>query len=60
MHKGGLLVADNVLWSGKVAQKKPDTQTKAILEFNHLLYSSLELVTTILPIRDGVAVALKV
>ena len=60
LRKGGLLVADNVLWSGKVAQKKPDAQTKAILEFNRLLYSSLELFTTILPIRDGVAVALKI
>jgi len=60
LRKGGLLVADNVLWSGKVAQKKPaEASTKAILEFNRLLYSSSELFTTILPIRDGVAVAVK-
>lgn len=60
LRKGGLLIADNVLWSGKVAQKKPaDASTKAILEFNRLLYSSPELFTTILPIRDGVAVAVK-
>ena len=59
LRRGGLLVADNVLWSGKVAQQNPDAQTKAILEFNRLLYSSPELVTTILPIRDGVAVAVK-
>src|SRR5579862_7741824 len=60
LRKGGLLVADNVLWSGKVAQKKaPDASTKAIQEFNRLLYSSPDLFTTILPIRDGVAVATK-
>jgi predicted O-methyltransferase YrrM len=60
LRKGGLLVADNVLWSGKVAEKKAhDASTKAILEFNHLLYNSTELLTTILPIRDGIAVAVK-
>jgi caffeoyl-CoA O-methyltransferase len=59
LRKGGLFVTDNVLWSGKVAQKNPDKTTKAILEFNRLLYGSSELFTTILPIRDGVAVAVK-
>jgi len=60
LRKGGLFVTDNVLWSGKVAQKNPpDAATKAILEFNRLLYGSPDLFTTILPIRDGVAVALK-
>ena len=60
LRKGGLLVADNVLWSGRVAQENPsEASTKAILEFNRLLYSSPDLFTTILPIRDGVAVAVK-
>jgi caffeoyl-CoA O-methyltransferase len=61
LRKGGLFVADNVLWSGKVAEKKNPTEpsTKSILEFNRLLYSSKELFTTILPIRDGLAVAVK-
>jgi predicted O-methyltransferase YrrM len=60
LRKGGLFVTDNVLWSGKVAQKNPaEKSTKAILEFNRLLYSSPELFTTILPVRDGVAVAIK-
>jgi len=49
-----------VLWSGRVAEKNPsDASTKAILEFNRLLYSSPDLFTTIQPIRDGVAVAIK-
>ncbi len=60
LRKGGLFVADNVLWSGKVAQKNPsDAATKAIVEFDRLLYASPELFTTILPIRDGIAVAYK-
>ena len=59
LRKGGLFVTDNVLWSGKVAQKNPDDTTKAIIEFNRLLYNSPDLFTTILPIRDGVAVAVK-
>jgi len=60
LRKGGLLVADNVLWSGRVTQANPEeASTKAILEFNRLLYSSPDLFPTILPIRDGVAVAVK-
>jgi predicted O-methyltransferase YrrM len=60
LRKGGLFVADNVLWSGKVAQKNPsEASTKAIQEFNRLLYTSPGLFTTILPIRDGVSVAVK-
>ena len=60
VRKGGLFVTDNVLWSGRVAiENPPAASTKAILEFNRLLYSSSDLFTTILPIRDGVAVALK-
>jgi caffeoyl-CoA O-methyltransferase len=60
LRKGGLFVTDNVLWSGKVARKNPaEKSTKAILEFNELLYNSPDLFTTILPIRDGVAVAIK-
>ena len=60
IRKGGLLVADNVLWSGRVAQENPgESSTKAILEFNRLLYSTPGLFPAILPIRDGVAVAVK-
>jgi predicted O-methyltransferase YrrM len=59
LRKGGLFVTDNVLWSGKVGEKNPDKTTKAILEFNRLLYGSQAFFTSILPIRDGVAVAIK-
>jgi caffeoyl-CoA O-methyltransferase len=60
LRKGGLFVTDNVLWSGRVAEAiSSDPSTKAIREFNRVLYSSPDLFTTILPIRDGVAVAMK-
>jgi len=59
LKSGGLFVADNVLWEGKLSKPKPDEKTRAILEFNRLIYGSKELFTTILPIRDGVAVCVK-
>lgn len=60
LRKGGLFITDNVLWSGRVAEKNPtDSRTKAILEFNRKLYDAPEFYTTILPIRDGLAVAVK-
>jgi caffeoyl-CoA O-methyltransferase len=59
LKSGGLFITDNVLWSGKVAQPSPDAETKAIREFNRLIYESKELFTTILPIRDGVSVCVK-
>jgi caffeoyl-CoA O-methyltransferase len=60
LKKGGLFVTDNVLWSGQVAKKNlQDSNTKAIVAFNRLLYGSPDLFTTIIPLRDGVAVSVK-
>ncbi len=59
VKSGGLFISDNVLWSGRVARPNPDAQTKAILEFNKLICESKDLFTTILPIRDGLAVCVK-
>jgi len=60
LRKGGLFITDNVLWSGRVADaKNQEASTKAIRELNRALYESSELFTTILPIRDGLAVAVK-
>jgi predicted O-methyltransferase YrrM len=60
LRKGGLFITDNVLWSGRVAENNPaDAKTRAILEFNRKLYDASEFYTTILPIRDGLAVAIK-
>jgi predicted O-methyltransferase YrrM len=60
LRKGGLFITDNVLWSGRVvSQNPPDPRTKGILEFNQELYNTKDLFSTILPLRDGVAVAVK-
>ena len=59
LKSGGLFVTDNVLWSGKLRKPNPDAETKAIVEFNKLICESKDLFTTILPLRDGVAVCVK-
>lgn len=60
VKKGGLIVADNVLWSGKVVESRGDESTEGIKEFNRLLFSLKEFSRSIIPVRDGVAVAYKV
>ncbi len=60
LRRGGLFVTDNVLWSGRVTGKTSDPDTRGIQRFNHLIYSSRQLVSTILPLRDGLAVCRKV
>ena len=59
IRKGGLFITDNVLWSGKVARDDDDPDTNGVREFNRLIYSWPSLYSSILPIRDGVAVCLK-
>ena len=60
LKSGGLFITDNVLWSGRVADStNSEPTTKAIREFNQLLYGSKELFASIIPLRDGVAVARK-
>jgi len=59
LRPGGLLLADNVLWSGKVAGAAKDVSIRAIQKFNKLIYSSAELFSAIVPLRDGLAVCRK-
>ncbi|HEY6305367.1 MAG TPA: O-methyltransferase [Candidatus Angelobacter sp.] len=59
LRQGGLFITDNVLWSGRVTQTTPDATTRAIREFNQRLYAMSEFFTTIIPLRDGLAVAVK-
>jgi caffeoyl-CoA O-methyltransferase len=59
LRRGGLLVADNVLWSGKVTGAAKDDSTRGIQEFNRLIFSSQQLLSVIVPLRDGVAVCRK-
>ena len=57
---GGVILADNVLWSGKVVQPKPDKDTRAILEFNEKVKNDDRVQKMILPIRDGIFMARKI
>jgi caffeoyl-CoA O-methyltransferase len=60
LRRGGLFITDNVLWSGRVTQENPkDENTLAIQEFNQRLYAMKDFFTTILPLSDGLAVAVK-
>src|SRR5216683_924447 len=59
LRRGGLLLADNTLWSGRVARKATDSATRGIQRFNRLIYSSRQLFPVIIPLRDGVAICRK-
>jgi len=57
---GGFILADNVLWSGKVLDTKPDKDTRAILEFNRKIQNDERVENILLPVRDGVMLIRKV
>ena len=59
MNKGGVILSDNVLWSGKVVEKldPKDQDTKALLEYNKLLNTDKRIETVLLPIRDGLTIS---
>jgi predicted O-methyltransferase YrrM len=60
LRRGGLFITDNVLWSGRVTQQNAtEESTRAIQEFNRRLYGMKEFFTTIIPLRDGLTVAVK-
>ncbi|HZY80286.1 MAG TPA: O-methyltransferase [Cyclobacteriaceae bacterium] len=56
---GGFILADNVLWSGKVVDGSADKDTKAILSFNDKVHNDPRVENVLLPIRDGIMMARK-
>lgn len=55
VRPGGFIIADNVLWGGKVFEKEvKDPQTKGIIEFNEMVRKQKNIENIILPLRDGV------
>ncbi len=54
VSRGGLILADNVLWSGKVLDVKPDKDTSAIIEFNKKIQNDPRVENLLMPLRDGV------
>ena len=59
LASGGLLITDNVLWSGRVTRSAGDVETRSIRRFNKMIYNSRNLFPVIVPLRDGVAVCRK-
>ena len=61
LNPGGVILSDNVLWSGKVTEAvdPSDISTKIVLEYNTLLKEDPRLETVLLPIRDGLTVSIK-
>jgi len=59
VNQGGLIIADNVLWSGKVTQDAQDKNTRAILSFNDKVHLDPRVSNLLLPVRDGLMVMQK-
>ena len=59
MNQGGIILSDNVLWSGKVleALNPKDMSTKILLEYNQMVNNDPRVETVLLPIRDGLTVS---
>lgn len=59
MNPGGIILSDNVLWSGKVVEalNPKDKDTKALLAYNKLLNEDNRIETVLLPIRDGLTIS---
>ncbi len=59
MNRGGIILSDNVLWSGKVLEpiQANDISTKVLIEYNALLKNDPRVETVLLPIRDGLTVS---
>jgi caffeoyl-CoA O-methyltransferase len=61
LNTGGIILSDNVLWSGKVIEsiQPDDLDTKALIEYNTLLKEDSRIETVMLPIRDGLTISRK-
>jgi predicted O-methyltransferase YrrM len=59
MNKGGVILSDNVLWSGKVIEeiRPKDIDTPALIEYNKLLKEDPRIETVLLPVRDGLTIS---
>lgn len=60
VRAGGVILADNVLWSGKVTKPKPNKDTRALLEFNQKVMIDPRVENLLLPLRDGIMMIRKI
>ncbi|HQZ81708.1 MAG TPA: O-methyltransferase [Pyrinomonadaceae bacterium] len=59
LRKGGFILADNVLWSGRVLNEEKDADTQALHDFNLKVQADERVSNALLPIRDGLMVVCK-
>jgi predicted O-methyltransferase YrrM len=59
LKRGGLLITDNTLWQGRVVGDDNALSTVGVRAFNRLAFQSKEVLTTLIPLRDGVALSIK-
>ena len=58
LSKNGIIISDNVLWSGKVLDsKQKDEETSTLVEFNRIINQDKRFNSIILPIRDGISIS---
>jgi len=62
VRTGGIMIADNTLWGGKVIQNasRPDEQTKGIMQFNDFVRDDQRVETFMIPVRDGMTILRKI
>jgi predicted O-methyltransferase YrrM len=59
IRPGGLILADNVLWSGKVLEKSNDQDTNMLKDFNRMIQEDVRVENVLLPVRDGLVIIRK-
>ncbi|OGC76154.1 MAG: hypothetical protein A2Z27_05455 [candidate division Zixibacteria bacterium RBG_16_50_21] len=59
LNKGGVLVTDNLLRDGKIFDRRKDPGTKGVLSYTRMIYSDQRLFSTVMPVRDGISISIK-
>ncbi len=61
LKRGGILITDNSLWSGRVLNENPESKdTQGVKEYNRLAFTDSRVISAILPVRDGLCISLKI
>ncbi len=59
LRKGGIFITDNVLWSGRIFEDDPNESTRGVIEFNRKMFETEGILSSIIPIRDGLGIVVK-
>ena len=60
LASGGIMITDNVLWFGRVISDDTSISTAGVKKFNEQIFSNKNFITTIMPVRDGIAISLRI